>query len=67
MASGRARCSAVRQLPLRLTAGALSLNSGIAEFGADETAAERLQQFAAATHPLDPSRIKGPGQGCTWS
>ncbi|GGR10678.1 hypothetical protein [Streptomyces netropsis] len=52
MASSWARCSAVRQLPLRLTVGAFFLNSGLSKRGADEATAERLQQFAATTYPL---------------
>ncbi|MFE6844514.1 hypothetical protein [Streptomyces sp. NPDC057686] len=52
MASGWARCSAARQLPLRLTVGAFFLNSGLSKRGADEATAERLQQFAATTYPF---------------
>ncbi|WP_327364367.1 hypothetical protein [Streptomyces sp. NBC_01296] len=52
MASGWARCSAARQLPLRLTVGAFFLNSGLSKLGADEGTAERLQQFAATTYPF---------------
>lgn len=52
MASGWARCSAARQLPLRLTVGAFFLNSGLSKLGADEATAERLQQFAATTYPF---------------
>ncbi|WP_406179659.1 hypothetical protein [Streptomyces sp. NBC_01006] len=44
--------SAARQLPLRLTAGAFFLNSGLAKRGADEATAERLHQFAAGTYPF---------------
>ncbi|WP_406334971.1 hypothetical protein [Streptomyces sp. NBC_00203] len=52
MASGWARCSAARQLPLRVTVGAFFLNSGLAKRGADEATAERLHQFAATTYPF---------------
>lgn len=52
MASGWARCSAARQLPLRLTVGAFFLNSGLSKRGADEATAERLHQFAATTYPF---------------
>ncbi|MFF3861477.1 hypothetical protein [Streptomyces sp. NPDC002209] len=52
MASGWARCSAARQLPLRLTVGAFFLNSGLSKLGADEATAQRLQQFAATTYPF---------------
>lgn len=52
MASGWARCSAARQLPLRLTVGAFFLNSGLSKLDADEATAERLQQFAATTYPF---------------
>ncbi|MFK0046143.1 hypothetical protein ACIQU4_18940 [Streptomyces sp. NPDC090741] len=44
--------SAARQLPLRLTAGAFFLNSGLSKRGADEATAERLHQFAAGTYPF---------------
>ncbi|MFK0045908.1 hypothetical protein ACIQU4_17610 [Streptomyces sp. NPDC090741] len=52
MASGWARCSAARQLPLRLTVGTFFLHSGLSKRGADEATAERLQQFAATTYPF---------------
>ncbi|THA32861.1 DoxX family membrane protein [Streptomyces sp. A1547] len=52
MASGWARCSAARQLPLRLTVGAFFLNSGFSKLGADQATAEGLQQFAATTYPF---------------
>ncbi|MEU3404960.1 hypothetical protein ABZ766_13580 [Streptomyces sp. NPDC006670] len=52
MGSGWPRCHAARQLPLRLTVGAFFLNSGLSKLGADETAAEGMQQFAATTYPF---------------
>ncbi|HEV7975377.1 hypothetical protein [Amycolatopsis sp.] len=49
----------LRQLPLRVTAGAFLLNSGFGKVGADKDAAEQMHGFAAGTYPalgkLDPS------------
>lgn len=52
MGSGWPRCYVARQLPLRLTVGAFFLNSGLSKLGADETAAEGMQQFAATAYPF---------------
>ncbi|MFE5536563.1 hypothetical protein [Streptomyces sp. NPDC056492] len=52
MVSCEAWSSAARQLPLRLTAGAFFLSSGLSKRGADEATAEGLQQFAAGTYPF---------------
>uniref|UniRef100_UPI003D757AE1 hypothetical protein n=1 Tax=Streptomyces sp. bgisy022 TaxID=3413769 RepID=UPI003D757AE1 len=43
--------SVARQLPLRLSAGAFFLNSGLAKRGADEGTADGLHQFASGTYP----------------
>lgn len=43
---------AARQLPLRLTAGAFFLNSGLAKRDADPGTAEQLHQFATGTYPF---------------
>ncbi|MCX4820997.1 DoxX family membrane protein [Streptomyces sp. NBC_01142] len=57
------RRSAARQLPLRLSAGAFILNSGLTKLKADEEAAAQLQGFAATTYPflgkLDPQQFAG--------
>lgn len=52
MASGSAWRSAARHLPLRLTAGAFFLDSGLSKRGADQDTAEGLQKFAAAAYPV---------------
>ena len=44
--------SMVRQLPLRLTAGAFMLNSGLSKRNADQMTANQLQDFAAASYPF---------------
>ena len=41
-----------RQLPLRLPMGAFFLNSGLSKWNADDTTAEQLHGFAAATYPF---------------
>jgi hypothetical protein len=41
-----------RQLPLRLSTGALVLGSGVSKLGADEATAKQLQGFAAGTYPF---------------
>ncbi len=54
------RCLA-RQLPLRASAGAFVLNSGVSKRNADDATAEQLQGFAATTYPflgkLEPRRF----------
>ncbi|MFF4433815.1 hypothetical protein ACFYZ4_32245 [Streptomyces sp. NPDC001513] len=52
MAFGWAWDSLARQLPLRLTAGAFFLSSGLSKLDADEATAEGLHQFAAGTYPF---------------
>ncbi|MFI9825118.1 hypothetical protein ACIHFC_32370 [Streptomyces sp. NPDC052013] len=52
MAVGRAWRSAARQVPLRLTAGAFFLNSGLSKRDADDATAEGFHQFAAGTYPF---------------
>jgi hypothetical protein len=42
----------LRQLPMRLTAGAYILNSGIEKWNADEQTAGQLHGFAATAYPL---------------
>ncbi len=42
----------LRQLPLRLTAGAFMLNSGFGKVDADKSAAEQLHGFASGTYPM---------------
>ena len=42
----------LRQLPLRLTAGAYILNSGIEKWNADEETAGNLHGFAATAYPF---------------
>ncbi|MFE2430400.1 hypothetical protein ACFXJ5_27080 [Streptomyces sp. NPDC059373] len=63
MALSSAWRSAARQLPLRLTAGAFILNSGLSKRGADQATAEGLHQFATTTYPflgkLDPQKFAG--------
>ncbi|GAA1909494.1 hypothetical protein [Streptantibioticus ferralitis] len=53
--------SACRQLPLRLSAGAFFLNSGLGKRGADEETARNLHGFATGSYPflgkLDPQRF----------
>ncbi|MEU6082409.1 hypothetical protein [Streptomyces sp. NPDC047108] len=44
--------SLARQLPLRLSAGAFLLNSGLSKSSADEETAQQLQGFAAGTYPF---------------
>ncbi|MGW4028634.1 hypothetical protein ACWEFL_04815 [Streptomyces sp. NPDC004838] len=52
MTCGTAWHYSARQMPLRLTAGAFFLHSGLSKRGADQATAEGLQQFAAATYPF---------------
>ncbi|MDX6348994.1 MAG: hypothetical protein QOF84_3784 [Streptomyces sp.] len=63
MALSSAWRSAARQLPLRLTAGAFILNSGLSKRGADQATAEGLHQFATTTYPflgkLDAQKFAG--------
>ena len=40
------------QVPLRLTAGAYILDSGLRKWGADEETAKHLQGFASGTYPF---------------
>ena len=42
----------LRQLPLRLTAGAFMLNSGFGKVDADKSAAEQPHGFASGTYPM---------------
>jgi hypothetical protein len=53
------RKTLLRQLPLRMTAGAFLLDSGFGKVGADKDAAAQMQGFAAGTYPalgkLDPA------------
>jgi hypothetical protein len=53
--------SVVRQLPMRVAAGAFLVNSGIGKIGADQPTAQQLHGFAAGTYPflgkLDPSQF----------
>ena len=44
--------SLLRQLPMRIAAGAFMLNSGLGKLSADQAGAEQLQGFAAATYPF---------------
>jgi hypothetical protein len=44
--------SLLRQLPMRIAAGAFILNSGLGKLSADKAGAEQLQGFAAATYPF---------------
>jgi hypothetical protein len=44
--------SVLRQLPVRITAGAFLVNSGIGKVGADRPTAEHLKGFAASTYPF---------------
>ena len=44
--------SMLRQLPMRLAAGAFMVNSGVGKLSADQAGAEQLQDFAAATYPF---------------
>jgi hypothetical protein len=50
-----------RQLPLRISAGAFILNSGLSKRNADESTASQLQGFATTTYPflgkLEPRRF----------
>ncbi|MEV4318671.1 hypothetical protein [Actinocrispum sp. NPDC049592] len=51
----------LRQLPLRLTAGAYILNSGLSKRQADELSAKHLQQMASTAYPamarMEPARF----------
>jgi uncharacterized membrane protein YphA (DoxX/SURF4 family) len=53
--------SLLRQLPIRATAGAFVLHSGLGKLAADQQAAERLHGFASTTYPvlgkLEPRRF----------
>jgi uncharacterized membrane protein YphA (DoxX/SURF4 family) len=40
------------QLPLRVAAGSYLVNSGLSKWGANETTAKYLQDFASGTYPL---------------
>ncbi|MGP3952949.1 hypothetical protein [Streptomyces sp. 7N604] len=44
--------SLARQLPLRLSAGAFLLNSGVSKVDADEATAGQLHGFATGTYPF---------------
>jgi hypothetical protein len=46
------RKEVLRQLPLRLTAGAFMLSSGFGKAGADKSAAEQLHGFASSVYPV---------------
>lgn len=46
------RQEVLRQLPLRLTAGAFMLNSGFGKVDADKSTAEQLHGFASGTYPM---------------
>jgi uncharacterized membrane protein YphA (DoxX/SURF4 family) len=51
----------LRQLPIRIAAGAFVLQSGLGKLAADQADAERLHGFAAGTYPflgkLEPKRF----------
>jgi uncharacterized membrane protein YphA (DoxX/SURF4 family) len=47
-----ARTRTLRQLPMRLTAGAYILNSGVGKWQADEQTAVELHGFAATAYPF---------------
>jgi uncharacterized membrane protein YphA (DoxX/SURF4 family) len=53
--------SLLRQLPIRIAAGAFVLNSGLGKLSADQSAAEQLHGFATTTYPflgkLEPRRF----------
>jgi hypothetical protein len=44
--------SLLRQLPMRLAAGAFMVDSGFGVLAADQAGAEQLQGFAAGTYPV---------------